>query len=125
MSRDSNKTEKSAEEIAASLGPIKASAANQSEQQEQKQDDPDPQRLSIREQVEADAHDAIARALAAEAVPVFNTHSMNLSRQFEAMGETLLAQATDVRRKIRELEAEYTDLMLGFSMLTKGEQARG
>jgi len=74
---------------------------------------------------EGSAVTAVEKALTAPVgKPIFNTHSNALAGEFNARAESLKAQIAEVDAKIAALNAERTDLMLTYSMLAKGMQAR-
>ena len=58
---------------------------------------------------------ALDKALGNTTKPVFNTHSQGLAGLLLAEERSLKEKAANVRAKIDELEAEYTDIMLAES----------
>lgn len=56
--------------------------------------------------------------------PIFNTHSTALAGEFRARADGLRLQIAEVDAKIALLDAERTDLMLTFSMISHGMTAR-
>jgi molecular chaperone DnaK (HSP70) len=61
-----------------------------------------------------------------EAIPgpaVFNTHSTALVGMLLAQENALREKAADIRKKITDLEAEYTDIMLAQSGVTHAIRA--
>jgi hypothetical protein len=59
-----------------------------------------------------------------ETPPMFNTHSVALAGKMEAEAAAYRAQVADVDAKIKLLQAERTDLMLAYSMLSAAMTAR-
>lgn len=64
---------------------------------------------------EAAVQRALDKALGNSTRPVFTTHSQGLAGMLLAQERSLKEKAADVRAKIDELEAEYTDIMLAES----------
>lgn len=60
----------------------------------------------------------------AGAAPPFNTHSVALAGKLNAEAEGYKSQVADVDAKIAALQAERTDLMLAYSMLSAAMGAR-
>jgi hypothetical protein len=74
--------------------------------------------------VEKQEQAAVEEALAKKDPPVFNTHSTALAGEMASKGKAYIAMVADVDAKIAALQAERTDLMLAYSMLNHGMQAR-
>lgn len=66
---------------------------------------------------------ALAESMAVPAPPVFNTHSQALVGLLVAQENGLREKAADVRQRIADLEAEYTDIMLAQSGVTHALRA--
>jgi len=56
--------------------------------------------------------------------PVFNTHSAALAGEIAAKAESYKAMVAEIDAKLNLLEAERTDLMLAYSMLSHAMSAR-
>lgn len=65
---------------------------------------------------------AVAESMALPA-PVFNTHSLALVGLLVAQERGLSEKAADIRKRIADLEAEYTDIMLAQSGVTHALRA--
>lgn len=72
---------------------------------------------------DASVQRALDKALGNTTKPVFSTHSQGLAGLLLAQERSLKEKAADVRAKIDELEAEYTDIMLAESGIGKALQA--
>lgn len=77
------------------------------------------------EDVQTDAVEgAVERALQDRAPAIYNTHSIALAGEMNAKAEGIKLMVADMDAKIAALQAERTDLMLSYSMLSHGMQAR-
>lgn len=70
-----------------------------------------------------DIADTIAKAIDAPA-PVYTTHSHGVDALFAAQEISLKAIVADIDAKIAALQAERTDAMLAYSMLSAGRMAK-
>jgi hypothetical protein len=77
-------------------------------------------KVSEKEHAEA----AVKQALDTRMDPVFNTHSHTVDAMFAAQEIALKALVGDIDAKIEQLQAERTDAMLAYSMLSAGRLAR-
>jgi hypothetical protein len=76
------------------------------------------------EEISQQEENAVAEALGKKEPPVFNTHSTALAGEMASKGKAYVAMVADIDAKIAALQAERTDLMLAYSMLDHGMQAR-
>lgn len=74
--------------------------------------------------VNAKARDAVQKALNDTSLPVFNTFTHAIDALFAAQELTIKAQVADIDAKIAALNAERTNAMLAFSMLSAGRMAK-
>jgi hypothetical protein len=73
---------------------------------------------------DVDVAQAVEDALADQSAPVFNTHSTALAGKMMAEAEGYRSMIADIDAKIEALNAERTDVMLAYSMLSKGIEAK-
>lgn len=72
---------------------------------------------------DARLEEGVAAALA-EPKPIFRTHSSALAGEITAKAESYKAMVAEIDAKLAQLEAERTDLMLAYSMLSGAMGAR-
>lgn len=82
--------------------------------------DPSAESRALERQLEQTVEEGLKMAKA----PIFTTHSTSLAREFEAKAKGYIDQIADLDRQISELQAQRTDYMLSYSMLSHGMQAR-
>ena len=75
------------------------------------------------ERLEASVAAALAEPVAPPK-PIFRTHSTALAGEIAAKAESYKAMVAEIDARIAALEAERTDLMLSYSMLSSAMGAR-
>lgn len=75
------------------------------------------------EETSQQLQDAVSDGIAAPP-PVFNTHSTALAAKLNAEAEGYKNQVADIDAQIATLNAQRTDLMLAYSMLSAAMAAR-
>jgi hypothetical protein len=74
------------------------------------------------EALSAELQQAVSDGIAS--TPIFNTYSTALAGKLRAEADGYKAQVADIDAKIAALQAERTDLMLSYSMLSAAMSAR-